>query len=255
VLGGIVWHVLPFEFWKLIFPTISIGIFSLVTLFRIIRTGPRAYIQSIPESIPDQSIIRFNVKTRGDLKIKPGQFHYLYFSGLRWRYRFQGHPFMVAWCEYEAKGEEKFTNLTFLLQPQRGLTARLINELRLSILRSETITSLPVRFGGPYGQDLHLEKYQTVILVAKGIGIAGVLPYAGYLGRRILHDIEIKNQLTLTSTQSVLQRTLHRDATAKVDLFWELDHNGQEDCVADHLRTLQDQDPGRVSILVVHHLS
>ncbi|KAI1844217.1 hypothetical protein JX265_014121, partial [Neoarthrinium moseri] len=34
---------------------------------------------------------------------------------------------------------------------------------------------------GPYGKNQHPERFETVILVAQGIGIAGILPYASYL--------------------------------------------------------------------------
>jgi len=59
------------------------------------------------------------------------------------------------------------------------------------------------------------------MLVANGIGIAGVLPYARQLAKRNLHDCEIKKSLKLVSTPNKddLRKALHRDATRKVDLF------------------------------------
>lgn len=218
-----------------------------------------AYVSSYQPAVESDDeefgVIKVNAQVPKHEIFKPGEYLYLYFTSLRWRYRFQSHPFMITWCENGKETiegrESDVTNLTFLIQPRSGLTARLRRELRLSELSSGKAKSRsPILFDGPYGQHLSLERYETVMLVAKGIGVAGVLPYAGYLMQRNYHDAEIKRLLRLESTpnKGELRNSLYRDATRKVDLFWELERNCHEDWISDHLRTLQDQDPDRVSV-------
>ena len=279
VVGGTVWHILPSTFIKLLFPIISISVWSISTVVRIYRKR-NGYVTSYnsfsgPGPVdPRLCAMKFTVCLQQHLDAGPGRYVYLSFSGLRWRYRFQAHPFMIVWCEYDVEDKDgkkiDITNLTFLVQPRRGLTAILGRELLLSNLsfggpsfRSPALFDRPygqdlhfeqsfrsrVLFDGPYGQDLHLEQYETVMLVANGIGIAGVLPYARHLAQRNHHDSEIKKSLKLASTPNKddLSKALYRDATRKVDLFWKLELNRQEEWIPEHLRTLQDLDPGRVS--------
>jgi predicted ferric reductase len=251
VIGGTIWHILPGEFIKILFPIISISVWSITTVYRLVRIRNHGgYISSYNSysqpglADPTLCATKFTVRVRRHLDANPGEYVYLYFSGMRRRYRFQGHPFMIAWREYDVEVKDgkriDVTNLIFLVQPRGGLTARLGRELELS----------PVSFEGPYGQDLHLERYEMVMLVAKGIGIAGVLPYAQHLAERNRHDGDIKKLLKLASTpdKGNLRKALYRDATRKVDLFWKLDLNRQEEWVSDQLNTLQDMDPGRASL-------
>ena len=258
VIGGTIWHILPGKFIKLLFPFISILVWSIITLYRLRYHNRGGYISScnsFPQYGKDGAhTIKLNVRLRRHLPFKPGQFGYLKFPSLRWRYRFQAHPFMIMWCEYdvEVKDDKQIdiTNLTFLIQPRGGLTARLDRELQLSDLSKGSSFQWPVSFDGPYGQDLHLEQYETVMLVAQGPGIAGVLRYAQHLAQRSCRDREVKRLLKLESTPNKvdLRKTLHRDATKNVDLFWQLDLNSQEKWISDHLRALQDMDPKRASL-------
>jgi NAD(P)H-flavin reductase len=142
---------------------------------------------------------------------------------------------MIAWYKYE----DGKTFLTFIVQPQNGLTARLFRELR---------SGDSISFDGPYGQNLRLERYQTIILVSKGIGIAGVLPYAQHLLKRYFHNTEIKKQAESAEGDKKrdLWASLHRDATIKVDLLLKLDYNRQEEWMNEHLQILQEQDEDRV---------
>jgi hypothetical protein len=261
VIGGTIWHILPGKFIKILFPVISISVWSITTLFRLVRiyrnrggyiTSYNCFFQSDVVD-PRLYATRFTVRVQQHLKVDPGRYLYLYFFELRWRYRFQAHPFMIVWCEYDVEEKDgrkiDFTKLTFLAEPRGGLTARLGRELRLSEVSSgRSSFRSPILFDGLYGQSLHLEHFETVMLVAKGIGIAGILPYAQHLAQRSFRDGEIKKSLKLASTANKdgLRKGLHRDATRKVDVFWKLDLNCQEEWVSDHLRILQDLDPGRV---------
>ncbi|KAH0545347.1 hypothetical protein FGG08_000646 [Glutinoglossum americanum] len=251
-IGSLLWHLLPGGFLKVLFPTIALLLWVLNTLCQLYfsRRAHQAFITKLYSGSNDQQIsaIKFKIVLRQSTTFTPGQYFYLRFSSyLRFRDRFQTRPLMITWWDAapveafeegssvtpstSAKGSKrgdasvtshppshtKAKSLTFLIQPQRGLLARLALQ---SSIRS-------VILDGPYGQDLHLERYETVMLVAKGIGIAGVLPYARHLANWKLH----KN---ISYKRAVMTR--------KLDLYWLLEENYQEEWVGDYLKELQQKD-------------
>lgn len=84
---------------------------------------------------------------------------------------------------------------------------------------------------GPYRHDLGLETYDIVILTAEGSGISAVLPLMASLAARRVYD-----------KSGSLDKTLFRDQTRRVDLFWWLDDNSQAEWVADQLSHLKSLD-------------
>lgn len=88
---------------------------------------------------------------------------------------------------------------------------------------------------GPYRHNLGLETYDIVILTAEGSGIATVLPLMASLAARRVYD-----------KSESLDKTLFRDQTRRVDLFWWLDDNSQAEWVADQLAHLKSLDPENV---------
>jgi hypothetical protein len=116
--------------------------------------------------------------------------------------------------------------LSFLIQPQDGVSADLAG--RKSIRR--------VILDGPYGKDLHLDSCETIILIASGVGIAGILPYARHMTeRRLLPDEDWAYQY---------RRGL---ITRKIDVYWVLEDNSQEEWAADWIRELHDIDKKNVT--------
>ncbi|KAI1382603.1 uncharacterized protein F4822DRAFT_435412 [Hypoxylon trugodes] len=89
---------------------------------------------------------------------------------------------------------------------------------------------------GPYGKDLRLETYETVILIGEGIGIAGILPYALHLAHRRQHDEKFKTTNT----------PLYKDVTRKVDLLWKLDKDEEENWRKDQLTEIMHLDAKKV---------
>lgn len=96
-----------------------------------------------------------------------------------------------------------------------------------------------LRLDGPYGRDLHLQSYETVVLAAKGMGILGVLPFARHLAERRNHDegVRSKSSRLKDSTEPVFG-----DLSRHVDLIWWLENRDQEDWVAEQLKLLQKLD-------------
>ncbi|KAH8787543.1 hypothetical protein F5882DRAFT_293398 [Hyaloscypha sp. PMI_1271] len=169
------------------------------------------------------------VHLRRPQKIQPGQYIYLSFSGMGLRQRLQSHPYVIAWWDNSIKA----TSLSFLIQPDNGVSSELIRRNSIS----------KVRIDGPYGKDLGLEKYETVILTAKGIGIAGIMPYVRHLAYR---------KLSTGKAHEAYRRGL---ITRKIDVYWILEDNTQEDWVSDWIVDLQKKDSQKASVNVHTSLS
>jgi NAD(P)H-flavin reductase len=104
----------------------------------------------------------------------------------------QWHPFMISWW-YPDQGN---MNIVLIVEQKRGFTASLgnigANEIRAFI-------------DGPYGRELHLDSYSTVLLFASGVGIAGQLPCV----KQLLEDYHIR-----------------KANCRRIALFWEMDVQG-----------------------------
>ncbi|KAI9774702.1 MAG: hypothetical protein M1839_001663 [Geoglossum umbratile] len=243
-IGSLLWHLLPGKFVKILFPTISLLLWISNTLFQLCFSHrAQAVITKLYSgtNLQQVSAIKLELVLKRPITIRPGQYLYLrIWSDLQFRDKFQSHPFMITWWGESAPiepgdtsitpsfskredtsiahpGPTKAETLTFLIQPHCGLSARLASQ---SFIQT-------VVLDGPYGQDLHLERYETVMLVAQGIGIAGVLPYAHHLANWKLHQ------------NSSYKRAV---MTRKLDLYWVLEENYQEKWIGDYLRELQQKD-------------
>jgi NAD(P)H-flavin reductase len=164
--------------------------------------------------------MRVSLRLRRPLKIRPGEYVYLFFSDMGLRRNFQSHPYVITWWDNSLKAMD----LYFLIKPQCGMIAELL--ARKSV-RTVTVD-------GPYGKNLHLESYETVILVAKGIGIAGILPYVRHMTyRKVSKDQE----------HAAYRRGL---ITRKIDIYWVLEENSQEAWVSDFMVELAARDSDKV---------
>ncbi|KAM3066447.1 hypothetical protein ACMFMG_012033 [Clarireedia jacksonii] len=112
------------------------------------------------------------------------------------------------------------TELSFLIEPQNGISADLTSR---NYVRN-------VKVDGPYGEDLKLHDYETVILVAKGIGIAGLIPYTRSLTYR---------RLNTDKDYDTYRRGL---ITRKIDLYWVLDDNSEQQWVHEWFNKLRGKD-------------
>lgn len=127
----------------------------------------------------------------------------------------------------DSKGPIRRTILSFLIQPQKGISSLLAgrNSLTKAII------------DGPYGQNFKLETYESVLLFAKGIGIAGVIPHALSLIERKTHKEQAYKRALLTR---------------KVDIFWILEESNQMEWVIKWIEELKSKDPDRVSRVQYH---
>ncbi|KAF5725131.1 nadph oxidase [Fusarium mundagurra] len=227
----------------------------------------------VVEKLVGRNATRLDISLRYPVHIQPGSYFNIFFPGRISSYNLlYSHQAMAFWHPPDdVDPEGKSSNVSFLL------SHRTANVAALSVLQ----TGQRILLDGPFGQRLEPHSYENVILLAKGMGIAGILPLALGLAERRQHDNRIRAELQrLTQRSQTLLREegsadldtraniareraevakqrvalsrkpLFRDATKKIDLFWSLESNSQMDLVADQLKSLQQLDPDN-SFLVV----
>ncbi|KAH7113188.1 putative cell surface metalloreductase [Dendryphion nanum] len=132
-------------------------VLSLVQFWAIIyRNWPvrsaysRAYISHVDDTV------KIRLKLSRHLRVEPGQYICLWMPTMSFWSFLQSHPFTVtSWAE------GKQDSLDLLIEPRGGFTL----QPRLAL------------FTGPYGTSASVDRYETVVMVASGFGIAGQLPY------------------------------------------------------------------------------
>ena len=176
-------------------------------LYRNVRYGwplNRASVRTITfkrsdgkqtREIPLSDAVHVHVRLTRAWKPHAGQFVYLCIPGVSYTSFAQLHPFYVAW--WYCEGSDDY--VVFIVQKQRGFTDRLFLRRGNGLDRELEMRAV---VEGPYGKELELDLYGTVVLFATGIGIAGQLPYvsqllAGY------QNCEVK--------------------TRRITLFWQVD--------------------------------
>ncbi|KAF3005589.1 Histidine kinase [Curvularia kusanoi] len=141
-------------------------------------------------------VMKLIVLTEIAYRIRPGHCVYLTFPALAGRPSslFQAHPYVVAWRE----GSE----CSFLIQRESGLSNDIFNMAR---------PGLRVLIDGPYGQVQSFERYEKVLFVASGIGVA-----AHYLSVRALIEAE------LTKTTCMCAICMSEDDPTRLKQYLEM---------------------------------
>ena len=148
------------------------------------RRSGAAYVQLRGNA----ALIELNLSS--PLEMRPGQFVYIWLPSAGFWSIFQSHPYMISW--------QTGTTLSALLQPQRGFSRRIKH------LAEDPSPSL-AWVDGPFGNPPDFSEYDTVILVADGIGITS-------------HLLVMKD---------LLQKYRGRTARVKeIILFWRIDNEG-----------------------------
>lgn len=252
---------------QLIFPIVSISLWALGFAEMIWNLRTRSQSVEVTKFsrsrlvngryLYEADVLRLQLNLKEELNVEPGQYIYLRIRDFYFTEKIQTHPFLICWWEpyhidengtkcvldntemknldpekmMELNGEPddeepddeaptgKALSLTILIQPVNGLTRRLANKR----------TVAGISFDGPFGQRLQLECYDNVFLVAKGIGLAGVLSYAKQL---------------LAWRSSPLHT--HRVTTRKLDIFWQMEDIVQEQWAEPYLRHLQMLDAKKI---------
>ncbi|KAJ0103727.1 uncharacterized protein J7T55_001743 [Diaporthe amygdali] len=123
------------------------------------------------------------------------------------------YPMAALWYEPDLDG--RGSTVTFLVLhsgPLRSLCSRKGERLLMD---------------GLYGQDLNLDSFKSVMLVARGAGIVGVLSIA-----------------------RTLWECRHDNVLRRVNIFWSLDRNSQGEWASEYMKALQELDAGNELFVV-----
>lgn len=142
--------------------TITRGFWLYRIIKRNIRIG-RKFARATVER--DGKIMIVSVTLPRSWDIKAGQWVKICMPSLSWSSCLQWHPFALS--SYEVVNSETVINL--MIEKRKGFTALLANQAS-----PEMLTFID----GPYGREIQLRTYGTVLLFASEIGIAGLLLYA-----------------------------------------------------------------------------
>ena len=226
-LVGLIWHVLWQGLFEKATAFLAATVWVLSVLARIIIYVRVRWklIATAGQSFTVHGGTHVEVNLQAPIRPFPGMYFYLYFAGLPLRYKFHGFP-MVS-CFWDASHDQTVTTrLHFLIQDDHPLP---------SSSPSRGVGKLTLE--GPYGANLRLHTYETVVLLAESIGIAGVLPYALDLVQRRQYDELLKDKKIPAS---------FRDVTRKVDLMWKLGSDDEDSWCDEQLKTLMALDGSKV---------
>jgi predicted ferric reductase len=151
------------------------------------RRCARAYVE------PYGTASRITLNLDRPFKVKPGQWTYVWIPSVSFWSPFHSHPFMVSWRENDV--EKKTSSLTLLAQVHTGFTKRIHDQ-------ATSPEPYLAWIDGPYGKPPDYGKYESVILVASGIGVTA-------------HILAIKD--LLEDHKQGLTRT------KSVSLYWQID--------------------------------
>jgi hypothetical protein len=146
----------------------------------------------------------------------------------------QSHPFFISWWYKDTDGQDV---VVFIISHRKGFSDSLASSssglLVLGVVEGKDEnrrlmlatdpgrpqgTELRAFVEGPYGQEVILGEFGTVLLFATGIGIAGLLPFV----REFLQgfrNFEVKAR--------------------RISLFWEVE--SERECIRKHLVKLTDR--------------
>ncbi|KAH8878677.1 hypothetical protein GQ53DRAFT_834785 [Thozetella sp. PMI_491] len=244
-MAGLTWHVVLVQSVSheiLVF--VACGLWLLSHVYRVVA---RWRTVQVTERWSDSEVTRLRLKTQRPIAAFPGSYFYVYLPGSYLNYNLlRSSAVMMMWSDPKQTVTGKTTDFYILA----GRQSRFLRQLR-TVEKGDWML-----LDGPYGQDLQLHGYETVILTAKGMGILSILPMALHLAARKDHDDSVRSKSnpgedpTVGLATAAAAAPVFRDTTRRIDLLWRLEHNDQDQWVADQLRALQDLDARRVMLLV-----
>jgi predicted ferric reductase len=173
------------------------------TLYRNIKHRKplnRATVQTITyktknRDTPVSDAVHVHVRVSRTWRPRAGQYVYLSIPGVSHTSFVQSHPFFVSWWYRDAEGDV----IVFIVQKRKGFTQDLFRHTTNDVDQRNEMRAI---IEGPYGKELDLKSYGTILLFATGIGIAGQLPYI----TRLLEEYHNS-----------------REKNRRIAVFWELD--------------------------------
>lgn len=251
---------------------LSCSFWGATTALRICKMFYHRHIAEVMAATHITSTCQVEVRLSNEVAVYPGCYFYVYFPikwyPMRWiRYNFTYSITALVFWHPSDQDARAVKDMTFLMS-REGSHASAVSQLQMG---------QSIFIDGPYGKDLCLETYENVVLAAKGIGIAAILPLALDLAVRRRNDNRIRERMQKINDQQLqlfdeqhsskgkekqiiiqqrkqlaeereqlFRERLYRDAVKKVDVFWSLDHNDQIEWASAQLKHLQSMDPDNV---------
>ncbi|KAF2182632.1 hypothetical protein K469DRAFT_669639 [Zopfia rhizophila CBS 207.26] len=182
--------------------------------YRNFRRDTPLNVAEITSTNASTDVVTVQLKLSRPWRIRPGQFLYFRLLTARDFAFLQSHPFYI--CSWDSDTVDTVDTVSLLVEKRHGFTANLLP----GGSQSEYSTMKAI-VEGPFGGELRLESYGTVILFATGIGIAAQLPYIRHL----------------------LEGHQHREVTAqRIVLFWEIESEVHRYWVGDIMDDLLSMD-------------
>ncbi|TVY66559.1 hypothetical protein Focb16_v009840 [Fusarium oxysporum f. sp. cubense] len=232
-LGGLVWHVCLQQDGKARIPIfVSCGLLGGSHLYRWVWMFILGHTAGNVKNLwDDGNIMRLQLGTDKPVSVFPGCYFYLFFTGpLPFYDLFHGYAMMPVWSNPDQYVTGQASDLTFLISRTVGHHRRSLGSI---------FPDSRLRLDGPYGKDLKLHTFETVVLTAKGLGISGILPFALHLAARKRNDNGLRDKSARLRDSS---EPVFGDLSRHVDLIWWLEHDDQDRWVHDQLRSLQEID-------------
>lgn len=190
-------------------------------IYRNLRIGSKLARATVER---DGKIMIVSVTLPRPWDFKAGQNVKICIPCLSWSSFLQWHPFDLS--SYELINGSMVIRL--MIRERKGFTAILAS-------KGSPDREMLALVDGPYGREIQLRTYGTVLLFASGIGIAGLLLYA--------HQ---------TLEEYFAQRTSCR----RILLFWEIDDSmAYESIIESYLHKLSSHSVGRDISGLVHDLT
>lgn len=163
---------------------VSLGLLCadlVIRIGRIVFANVSIYIKPISESnkttkayisLLPSGVVNVRVRTPIQWPYAPGQYVYIHFNRLN---IIESHPFSAVGPS--SQGE----SFQLLCKARGGITKRLREYIEANIDKEGEQIKMDVLIEGPYGVHCPVERYDSILLVAGGIGITGIIPYVEYL--------------------------------------------------------------------------
>lgn len=163
---------------------VSLAIWAVDWLIRLVRiifinlavfldpVGGAGRITKANVTILEGDVINVKIKTPIKWTVTPGQYVFIHFPKIN---IMQSHPFSVVGPSDDGE------SFQLMCKARGGITKKLQNYVSSEGANSKYPTQMTVLIEGPYGSHCPVERYETVLLVAGGIGITGIIPYVEFL--------------------------------------------------------------------------
>jgi 2-polyprenylphenol hydroxylase and related flavodoxin oxidoreductases len=190
---------------------ISFGLFVLNSIIYMLRQIFRNIVIGQPLAIADlikhKDAVEITFRPPRPWKVHAGQYVYVRAPGVRPFSFAESHPYSIIW--WESGPDEKAVSISVLAKVESGFTRALYVSPH---------TRLRVLIDGPYGEHKDTEAYDSILMIAAGIGIAAQLSYVKELVGRL-------------RTQSHMTNTGVHTHHKRISLVWQL----EEECKASYL--------------------